>query len=124
MAKAVLDEESLRTSKGFYVDDTGYAWIFFDGGHQLLHRYVMEVKLGRKLLPDEIVHHKDEDSLNNHPDNLELTSNAIHSAEHTRGQTRTPETKAKMRLSQLGRKHSDVTREKMRQSALKRERRK
>jgi len=36
------------------------------------HCYVMEQKLGRKLERWEIVHHKDEDKLNNDPDNLEI----------------------------------------------------
>ena len=35
-------------------------------------RIVMEEKLGRKLLPDEQVHHKDKNPLNNDPDNLEI----------------------------------------------------
>ena len=32
----------------------------------------MEEKLGRNLLPDEQVHHKDKNPLNNDPDNLEI----------------------------------------------------
>lgn len=39
------------------------------------HRVVMERILGRPLLPGEIVHHKDGNYLNNHPDNLELLNN-------------------------------------------------
>ena len=34
------------------------------------HRLVMEKKLGRYLDPKEVVHHKDHDPQNNHPDNL------------------------------------------------------
>lgn len=45
------------------------------------HRIVMEEKLGRALLPGEIVHHIDEDKRNNHPDNLELFASA---SEHSR----------------------------------------
>lgn len=33
---------------------------------------VMEKKIGRQLAPGEVVHHKDEDTLNDHPDNLVL----------------------------------------------------
>lgn len=36
------------------------------------HRYVMEQVLGRQLRPDERVHHKNGDRLNNRPENLEL----------------------------------------------------
>lgn len=36
------------------------------------HRFVMSVLLGRPLTPDESVHHRDGDRLNNSPGNLEL----------------------------------------------------
>ena len=38
----------------------------------LHHRFLMELKVGRPLLPHENVHHMDGDKHNNHPDNLEL----------------------------------------------------
>lgn len=36
------------------------------------HRLVMSQLLGRALYPDEVVHHRDGDRLNNRPENLEL----------------------------------------------------
>lgn len=36
----------------------------------LLHRQLMAERLGRPLLPGEIVHHRDGDSTNNEPENL------------------------------------------------------
>lgn len=43
------------------------------------HRLVMEKKLRRYLDPSEVVHHKDGDPRNNHPDNLEVfQTNAEH----------------------------------------------
>ena len=48
-------------------------------GYVREHRLVMEKTIGRRLLPEEVVHHKDENPANNHPDNLELySSNAEH----------------------------------------------
>lgn len=43
-----------------------------------LHRLMMEWKLGRRLTKEEIVHHKDGDPFNNHPDNLEILAADIH----------------------------------------------
>lgn len=49
------------------------------GGYVREHRLVMEKVLGRLLLPNEVVHHKDGVRWNNAPDNLELFSgNADH----------------------------------------------
>jgi hypothetical protein len=38
----------------------------------LLHRLIMEARLGRFLEPGEVVHHRDGDPSNNDPSNLEL----------------------------------------------------
>lgn len=47
------------------------------------HRLVMERHLGRILLPEEVVHHKDEDRSNNDIENLELFAcNADHMRHH------------------------------------------
>ena len=61
------------------------------------HRLVMEEKLGRLLLPSEVVHHKDGNKTNNHPDNLELfSSNGKHiSTEHS-GWTMSEEQRKKL----------------------------
>lgn len=47
------------------------------------HRYVAEKKIGRRLLPTEVVHHIDGDKFNNEPDNLMVfKTNNDHSAFH------------------------------------------
>lgn len=58
-------------------DRNGYILIWVGkevtrSGYALEHRLVMEKKLGRKLKPEEVVHHKDEDVTNNRLSNLEL----------------------------------------------------
>jgi len=61
----------------------GYEMMTGDDGNPIeVHKYNIEQKLGRKLKPGELVHHKDEDKLNNDPDNLEITTRSLHSKYH------------------------------------------
>lgn len=53
-----------------YIDDNGYRR--FKDSNKLVHRYVMEKKLGRKLKQGEIVHHINRNKLDNSPENLEV----------------------------------------------------
>lgn len=45
-------------------------------------RLIMEKKLGRYLTPQEIVHHRDLDKLNDNIENLQLMSNSEHTTLH------------------------------------------
>lgn len=47
-----------------------------------LHRAMAEKSLGRKLESTELVHHVDENKLNNTPDNFEIVSAAEHGLRH------------------------------------------
>ncbi len=51
-----------------YLDGRGYPR-YSDTG-ELVHRKVMEKKLGRRLRMNEVVHHLDEDKVNFRPNNL------------------------------------------------------
>lgn len=49
---------------------------------KFLHTVIAEWKLGRKLLPGEVVHHKDRNKLNNDPNNLEVMTASEHAKLH------------------------------------------
>ena len=55
-------------------------YIKLKGRH--MHRVVAEEILGRKLLPHEIVHHRDGDKWNNDPSNLLVMTQAEHARIH------------------------------------------
>jgi len=60
-----------------------YEVIQVDGKRMLLHRYIMELHLGRKLQTKEIVHHINGNKLSNGLSNLEvLTDVREHQAKH------------------------------------------
>jgi hypothetical protein len=66
---------------GTYVDDKGYLRISAGPCRGVrVHTLVAMAKLGRPLKPDEVVHHRDEDKQNPHPDNLQILSKNQHNA--------------------------------------------
>lgn len=68
-------------NKGQYIDKNGYAR--FIGSDKLVHRYVAgKYVVGRKLLPNEEVHHKNRNKLDNRSKNLQVTTHGSHMAKH------------------------------------------
>jgi len=79
---------------GRIIDKDGYATVYCpDHPHRrkhtpyiLEHRLVMEKMIGRFLLPEEVVHHRDKNKQNNSPENLQLFSeNREHLAQELKG---------------------------------------
>lgn len=59
--------------------------IIVDGKKMLYSRYTMEQHLGRKLLPDELVHHINEDVTDDRIENLQIMTPKEHSRLHNTG---------------------------------------
>lgn len=79
------------------IASNGYVLIYVGKEHHLAdirgyayeHRLVAEKKIGRRLLPGEIVHHVDENKQNNKPENIEVISSiAEHKVHHRKNADR------------------------------------
>lgn len=71
-----------------YSHNMGYLRVLDAGDLSLQHRYVVEQAIGRKLLPSEVVHHKNGDKTDNRLDNLEVMTRAEHSRIHASQQVK------------------------------------
>jgi hypothetical protein len=79
--------------KGGRMTNNGYTSLLVKGhpyadrdGYVLEHRLIVEKKIGRYLIPDEIIHHKNEKPSDNRIENLELLkSQSIHMKLHKFG---------------------------------------
>ncbi|MFC1932434.1 HNH endonuclease [Chloroflexota bacterium] len=67
-------------NSGTYMDNNGY--LRFNDSNKLFHRWAMEKKLLRPLEKGEIVHHINENKLDNKPENLELITAKEHYKKH------------------------------------------
>ncbi len=90
---------------GRQIDHHGYARIqmpnhpmAFSSGYVLEHVYVACKSLGRPLHKNEVVHHKDENRLNNSPSNLLVMTRSDHVALH---HTKNPQRRATIEATAL-----------------------
>ena len=63
-------------------DPQGYIRVLHQGREVRQHRLVAEQMLGRPLLPEEHVHHRNGVKDDNRPENLEIVDNRTHLVEH------------------------------------------
>lgn len=87
---------------GSYVDDNGYRRVMVDGVYVKEHIYVAEKQIGRKLLKNEVAHHRDEDRLNNDPENIEVMTRSAHSRHHATGRKASEKTIQKLKEAKAG----------------------
>ncbi len=87
-SKYLCGHNNKNRKKVYRMKSGEYFWLFKPdhpycnkAGYVQEHRFILEQKLGRQLKPEEIAHHKDKNTFNNHPDNLELFSSG---SEHAR----------------------------------------
>lgn len=90
-----------RKPESWWVNQRGYiegrVWIDGKQRHVKRHRWVMEQCIGRRLRPDEDVHHRNGIKSDNRIENLELLSHGEHSS--LTGQQRTHKRGYKLRLT-------------------------
>lgn len=60
----------------------GYILLWTPKGERLEHQIIAEEKIGRKLLPDEVVHHINGNRQDNSPENLEVMTQSQHMKRH------------------------------------------
>jgi hypothetical protein len=67
---------------GYATNQSGYLLVRDSGRYKRSHRVIVEESLGRKLNPDEVVHHINGDKKDNRIENLQVMTKSEHSRLH------------------------------------------
>lgn len=68
---------------GRYLSSSGHWYVLLPNGQYVLeHRLVAQNRIGRPLNGGEVVHHKNNNKLDNRPSNLAVTHRDAHAAYH------------------------------------------
>jgi HNH endonuclease len=80
-----------------WTDKRGYRWVYVsENGRKRAkreHRHIMEQHLGRRLDPEDVVHHRNGNKSDNRLENLEVKPFGLHTAEHHAGTKQAEQTK-------------------------------
>jgi hypothetical protein len=96
-------EKHWNWNGGVTIDSNGYRRIRVGKyKYRNEHIIVAEKAIGRPLAKDEVVHHKNGDRLDNHPDNLMVMKNSDHIRLHMTGKKLSEETKQKLKELRKG----------------------
>ena len=103
--------ESITTKFGTAkIGHNGY-WVITSrkegNGNKLLHRLLYEDFYGVTLLKGNVIHHKDENKLNNRISNLELITKGEHNSLHNTGRKHSEEVIQMLRDVNLNKKHPE-----------------
>ncbi len=71
---------------GIFKDKKGYKR--FSDSKKLVHKWAAEKKVGGKIYPGRVVHHRDGDKSNFTPSNLQVMSRSEHSKLHAKKKKR------------------------------------
>ncbi|BBL62384.1 HNH endonuclease signature motif containing protein [Methanobrevibacter arboriphilus] len=102
---------SIKTKYGDAMVSQGYYYIFSEkegNKGKFLHRLVWEDRSQIKIPKGYIIHHLDENKLNNDIENLICIQDKIHRQYHKYGTTHDKQTKIKMSESHKGEKNPNV----------------